>query len=97
MRINRKRRQQTGPFDKVRNSSLTARVGTVSLNLLDQLVVVNNTSENDVLSVQPRGLNGGDEELGSVGVGSSVGHRQETGGLSIHKTSELSGGSRITQ
>jgi hypothetical protein len=53
--------------------------GSEGLDLLDQVVVVNNTSENDVLSIQPRGLDGGDKELGSVGVGSSVGHGQKTG------------------
>jgi hypothetical protein len=30
-----------------------------------------------VLAVQPRGDDGGDEELGSVGVGSGVGHGEE--------------------
>ena len=63
----------------------TTRVGTVSLDLLDQLVVVDDSAENDVLAVQPRGLDGGDEELRSVGVGSGVGHRQETGGLQRDK------------
>lgn len=29
-------------------------------------------------AVQPGGLHGGDEELGSVGVGASIGHRQDT-------------------
>jgi len=32
-----------------------------------------------VLTVQPRGNDGGDEELGSVGVGSSVGHGEQEG------------------
>ena len=57
----------------------TTRVGTVSLDLLDQLVVVDDSAENDVLAVQPRGLDGGDEELGSVGVGSGVSHGQKSG------------------
>ena len=57
----------------------TTGVGTVSLDLLDQIVVVDDLAENDVLAVQPRGLDGGDEELGSVGVGSGVGHGQESG------------------
>jgi hypothetical protein len=30
-------------------------------------------------TVQPRGDDGGDEELGSVGVGSSVGHGEQEG------------------
>jgi hypothetical protein len=32
-----------------------------------------------VLVVQPRGDDGGDEELGSIGVGSSVGHGEQEG------------------
>jgi len=32
-----------------------------------------------VLVIQPSGLHGTDEELGSVGVGASVGHRQNSG------------------
>jgi hypothetical protein len=36
-------------------------------------------SEDDVLAVEPRSDDGGDEELGSVGVGSSVGHREKSG------------------
>ena len=35
-----------------------------------------NFSEDDVLAVEPGGLLGGDEELGSVGVLASVGHGQ---------------------
>lgn len=33
-----------------------------------------------MLSVEPRGLDGGDEELGAVGAWSSVGHGEEAGG-----------------
>jgi hypothetical protein len=36
-------------------------------------------SKDDVFSVEPRGLFGGDEELGSVGVLSGVGHGQPAG------------------
>lgn len=32
-----------------------------------------------MLSVEPRGLHSADEELGSVGVGSSIGHGHNTG------------------
>ena len=46
--------------------------------MLDHIHAFNNRSENDVPAVQPRCLHGGDEELGSVGVGPSVGHRQDT-------------------
>ena len=40
---------------------------------------LNNLAEDDVLAIEPRGDNGGDEELGSVGVGSGVGGREESG------------------
>ncbi len=36
-------------------------------------------TEDDVLAVQPRGYDGGDEELGTVGVGTSVGHGEKEG------------------
>jgi hypothetical protein len=34
-------------------------------------------TEDNVLAIEPRGDDGGDEELGSVGVGSGVGHGEE--------------------
>lgn len=42
--------------------------------LLNNVHAFNNAAENDVLVVQPAGLNSGDEELASVGVGASIGH-----------------------
>lgn len=30
-------------------------------------------------SIKPRGLDGGDKELGAIGVGASIGHRENTG------------------
>jgi len=38
-------------------------------------------AEDDVAAVQPRGDNGGDEELRAVGVGAGVGHGQQTGAV----------------
>jgi hypothetical protein len=35
-------------------------------------------TENDVLAIQPGSDDSGDEELGAVGVGASVGHGEET-------------------
>jgi len=57
-----------------------ARSGTQSLELLDDLeaLVISNLTEDDVLAIEPGGDNGGDEELGAVGVGASVGHGQDT-------------------
>ena len=56
-----------------------ARLGANALNLLDNIHTLGNLSEDNVLSVQPSGLGGGKEELGSVGVGSSVGHGKHSG------------------
>jgi len=38
-------------------------------------------AEDDVAAVQPRGDDGGDEELRAVGVGAGVGHGQQTGAV----------------
>lgn len=59
--------------------SLTSGVGTLSLDLSDEVLALGDLTEDDVLVVQPRGDDGGDEELGSVGVGSSVGHGEQEG------------------
>src|SRR5699024_7757584 len=56
-----------------------ARLRAVALDLLDDFHAIDDGSEDDVLAIQPGSLHGGDEELGSVGVGSSIGHRHDTG------------------
>lgn len=56
---------------------LTSGVGTLALDLLDEVLALGDLTEDNVLAVQPGGNNGGDEELGSVGVRSSVGHREQ--------------------
>lgn len=58
---------------------LTSGVGTLSLDLPDEVLSLGDLTEDDVLAVQPGGNDGGDEELGSVGVGSSVGHGEQEG------------------
>ena len=63
----------------IESAALTSGVGTLALDLLDEVLALNDLAEDDVLAVEPRGDDGGDEELGSVGVGSGVGHRQEEG------------------
>lgn len=45
---------------------------------LDNFHAFHNLTEDNVLSVQPAGLHGGDEKLGTVGVGTSVSHGEET-------------------
>lgn len=64
-----------------RSEQLTARVGTVRLNLLDEVGTLLDLTEDDVLAIEPRGDDGGDEELGSVGARASVGHGQEEGAV----------------
>jgi hypothetical protein len=61
------------------SARLTTGVGTLSLDLLDEVLSLGDLTEDNVLAVQPGGNDGGDEELGSVGVGSSVGHGEQEG------------------
>jgi len=42
------------------------------------IILVTDLAEDDVLTIQPLGLGGAEEELRPVGVGSSVGHGQDT-------------------
>lgn len=66
----------------VGNSNLllggTARAA-VALNLLDKVHAVLDLTEDDVSAVKPAGNDGGDEELGAVGVLAGVGHGEQTG------------------
>jgi len=52
--------------------------GTDSLNALHRsvrfLVARNDLAEDDVLAIEPTSNDGGDEELGSIGVGAGIGH-----------------------
>nr|BAH79726.1 cyclophilin [Babesia bigemina] len=56
-----------------------AAAGAVLLHLLDDVHAAGDLAEHDVLAVEPRALNGGDEELAAVGVGAAVGHGQQAG------------------
>ena len=47
--------------------------------LLNDIHALNDLSENDVFAVQPGGFSGTDKELAAVGVGSSVGHAEDSG------------------
>ena len=46
--------------------------------LLHDIHALDDLAENNVLAVQPRGLRRADKELGAVGVGTSVGHGQNS-------------------
>lgn len=56
-----------------------ARLGTVTFDFFNNIHAFNNLTEDNVFVVQPSGLDGTDEELRTVGVGTSVGHGQNTG------------------
>jgi len=65
----------------VRNDNLLAglsRLGAEALDLLHHVHSLNHLAEHHVLPVQPLGLGGADEELGAVGVGSSIGHGEDS-------------------
>lgn len=49
------------------------------LDLLHDIHALNDCAKDDVLVIKPSGLDSGDEELRSVGVGTSVGHRHDAG------------------
>ena len=74
--------------DNLHFSLGSARLGTIGLNLLDDLHTLDNLTEDAVSAVQMRSGNlifiirrrkySGDEELRTIGVGTSVGHGQHT-------------------
>lgn len=51
----------------------------VGFDLPDDVHTLDDATEDDVTVIQPGGLHGGDEELGSVGVRAGVGHRHDSG------------------
>jgi hypothetical protein len=56
-----------------------AGLGADGLDRLDDVHAVDNDAEHDVLAVEPRGLDGAEEELGAVGARAGVGHGQDAG------------------
>ena len=57
-----------------------ARTRSSSFKSLDDVqgLIISNLAEDDVLVIQPGGDDSGDEELGTVGVWSSIGHGQKS-------------------
>lgn len=49
----------------------------IRFDFSDNIHALDNGAKDNVTIVQPGGLDGGNKELGSVGVGSSVGHRHD--------------------
>lgn len=52
------------------------RAASHGLHLVDHFVTLGDLAEDNVLAVQPLSICGANEELRSVGIGSSVGHRE---------------------
>jgi hypothetical protein len=50
-------------------------------NLVDNVKSISDLSKDNVLSVQPRSVNGANEKLTSVGTGARVGHAQDSSAL----------------
>lgn len=64
----------------VRNDDLLGGfTGLVAIrfDFSDNIHALDNGAKDNVTVIQPRGLHGGNKELGSVGVGSGVGHRHD--------------------
>ena len=54
-------------------------VGAGGLDGLNDVHALDDLAKDDVLAIEPAGDDGGDEELGAVGVGTAVGHGEEAG------------------
>jgi len=53
-------------------------LGADGLDVLDDIEALHNGAKDAVLAIKPLGLDSAQEELGSVGVGTSVGHGEDT-------------------
>lgn len=73
------RLELTAVGDDDRGERAVLAVGAGALNLGDDVHTLDDAAEDDVLAIEPRSLDGGQEELRAVGVGTSVGHREEAG------------------
>ena len=69
-----------------------AALGAHGLHLLHDVHALGHGAEDDVLAVEPVGLDGAQEELRAVRVGAGVGHGEDTGAGVLHarKTIEAS-------
>lgn len=65
--------------DRQRRAIGLTGFGSNGLDFLDDVHAFSDGSEDAMLAIQPGGLDGAEEELRSVGIGSSVGHGQDTG------------------
>jgi len=53
-------------------------LGSIGFDLLDNFHAFNNWTENNMLSIQPRRFGGTQEKLRTVGVGTSIGHGEDS-------------------
>jgi hypothetical protein len=65
-----------GDLDSVDGLVTSASLGV--LDLLNNFVALEDLTEDNVSAIEPRGDNGGNEELGAVGVATGVGHGEKT-------------------
>ena len=65
---------RVGDLDGLRR---LAALAPEALDLLDDVHALQDLSEDDVASIEPRGLHRADEELAAVGAGAGVGHRED--------------------
>merc|ERR1712166_214230 len=66
-----------GVDDRDRLEWLVVTVGSYFLDLHHDVQTLGDFAEHNVLAVEERGLHRRDEELGSVGAGASIGHREQ--------------------
>jgi hypothetical protein len=72
------RTKQRVSLPSTSDAAYLSGVGSEGLDLLDDVHAGDDLTEDNVLAIEPRGDDGGDEELGSVGVGSSVGRGEKS-------------------
>lgn len=77
-----RRRLRKSALTAVRDHDFTlglSAAGSARFNLFHQIHIACNLSKDYVFPVQPRSFNRADEELGTVGVRASIGHRENSG------------------
>jgi len=70
---------QASIYNDIKKTQYTITKSKVKLSsyLSKEVHALDDLTENDVLSIQPRCLGSAEEKLAAIGVGSSIGHRQD--------------------
>lgn len=71
-KLNKSKLTTTSDLDFLNRLVVTAT--RRAFNLLYEIHSFNNLTKHDMLSIQPWGRNGSDEELRAIGIGTSIGH-----------------------